>query len=214
METYLKVFVRSEDAPELVYGWVGVYYRQMPDGEIYQFTLGAGSALNYHDWAVNFGSDENEHVSYLTPTAYRGGQLDGRMKKYKEFERDTELRQQVREAAQKLIDKAKTSFDDHKSELERRRDALERQLDDLDALRRMAVTYENEWQLKERLRQDGAPNEYFDLRKRELQVVYGDLPGMIIHLRARIRSDVEAVQRGLATWDSIMERCRREVEGG
>lgn len=212
-QTYVKFLVRSDETPDAVYGWFGVYYQRLRSGEVVQTTPG-GAEVKYYDWDVYAYIDHNGFVTGVSPRASHGKQLDARNKEYKRFYADKELMATIVKAVQPLFNKSLTMFAAHARVIFDRKRELLKQMNELDSYRDMIDDYEVFHRLRQETLEVGAPVDYLDLRLGELRALYGDSLNPTPTIVDDVRQDINDVKLGRETWERIVERCRREVDGG
>lgn len=209
----LKVLVKLSDE---VYGFVTMWYKVLPGGEIVQF-LNWIEFMRFHEWGCNISIDEHGKPGMLHSPTLNGIELAfSNMKAYKQFRADAELQAQIREAAEQILAKAKTSFPAQRKEVHDEIRKIEAELEHarwkLDVIDEFDVLQ----QLKKQAVDRGAPPEYLDLRIAELRREW-DTVSINLHIAwDEIREDINDVKLRRTSWEQIMARLQpaEEAEGG
>lgn len=209
----LKVLVKLSDE---VYGFVTMWYKVLPGGEIVQF-LNWIEFMRFHEWGCNISIDEHGKPGTLHSPTLNGIELDGRMKAYKQFRADAELQVQIREAAEQILAKAKTSFPAQRKEVYDDIRKLREQIEELEWRMDVIDEYELLDTLRKITQDDDAPEGYFDLRVAELRETYAGSGNLGSLIWDDVKQDINDVKLQRTTWEQIMARlqpAQEEVDGG
>lgn len=208
----LKVLVRLSDE---VYGFVSMWYKVLPGGEIVQF-LNWIEFMHFHEWGCNISIDEHGKPGTLYGPKLNGVELDGRMKAYKQFRADAELQAQIREAAEQILAKAKTSFPAHRKGIADQIRKLREQIEELEWRMDVIDEYELLDTLRKITQDEDAPEGYFDLRVAELRETYAGSGNLGSLIWDDVKQDINDVKLRRTSWEQIMARLQpaEESEGG